>query len=313
MKQPLKLRWVLAHIPYDLFLRSANAFCKAINERTNGAIEVEVMGKDEWEKKYNNGEQIGNLGVMKRVASGEIHMSQTYSTVLGNLNKDFFALDLPYLFRDHDHATRVLDGEIGKKLLSGLSETSGARGLAFTYSGGYKMMAVNNNATSIKDLEGQTLRCGKSPVSEATFRAIGAEPLPMGVDGFAESVVAGECEGGENVFPRYFRSSVNTVTNTVANTEHALFLTSIVISNKVWDILTEEQRNVIKECAQIAATEERKESLVDGAAAKQRALSEGIEVVEWSDKAINEFKAAVQPVYEQFGEYADLVAKIKNS
>lgn len=313
MKQPLKLRWVLAHIPYDLFLRSANAFCKAINERTNGAIEVEVMGKDEWEKKYNNGEQIGNLGVMKRVASGEIHMSQTYSTVLGNLNKDFFALDLPYLFRDHDHATRVLDGEIGKKLLSGLSETSGARGLAFTYSGGYKMMAVNNNATSIKDLEGQTLRCGKSPVSEATFRAIGAEPLPMGVDGFAESVAAGECEGGENVFPRYFRSSVNTVTNTVANTEHALFLTSIVISNKVWDILTEEQRNVIKECAQIAATEERKESLVDGAAAKQRALSEGIEVVEWSDKAINEFKAAVQPVYEQFGEYADLVAKIKNS
>jgi len=313
MTQPLKLRWVLAHIPYDLFLRSANAFCKAINERTNGAIEVEVMGKDEWEKKYNNGVEIGNLGVMKKVASGEIHMSQTYSTVLGHLNKDFFALDLPFLFRDHDHATRVLDGEIGKKLLSGLSETSGARGLAFTYSGGYKMMAVNKNAESIKDLEGQTLRCGKSPVSEATFRAIGAEPLAMGVDGFAESVAAGECEGGENVFPRYFRSSVNTVTNTVANTEHALFLTSIVISSKVWNILTEEQRNVIKECAQIAATEERKESLIDGAAAKQRALSEGIEVVEWSNEAINEFKAAVQPVYEQFGEYADLVAKIKNS
>lgn len=313
MTQPLKLRWVLAHIPYDLFLRSANAFCKAINEKTNGAIEVEVMGKDEWVEKYNNGEDVGNLGIMKRVANGEIHMSQTYSTVLGHLNKDFFALDLPFLFRDHDHATRVLDGEIGKKLLSGLSETSGARGLAFTYSGGYKMMAVNNHAKNIADLEGQTLRCGKSPVSEATFRAIGAEPFPMGVDGFAESVAAGECEGGENVFPRYFRSSVNTVTNTVANTEHALFLTSIVISNKVWNILTEEQQNVIKECAQIAATEERKESLVDGAAAKQRAINEGIEVVEWSSEAINEFKAAVQPVYEQFGEYADLVAKIKNS
>lgn len=316
MTQPLKLRWVLAHIPYDLFLRSANAFCKAINERTNGAIEVEVMGKDEWVEKYHNGVDIGNLGVMKKVASGEIHMSQTYSTVLGHLNKDFFALDLPFLFRDHAHATRVLDGEIGKQLLSGLAETSGARGLAFTYSGGYKMMAVNKDAKSIKDLEGQTLRCGISPVSEATFRAIGADPFPKGVDGFAESIAAGECVGGENVFPRYFRSQVNTVTNTVIDTEHALFLTSIVISTKVWSQLTEEQREIIKECAQVAATEERKESLIDGAAAKARAVNEGIEVVEWSDQSIAEFKSAVEPVYQQFADYfsdAELVAKIKNA
>lgn len=44
----LKLRWVLAHVPYDLFLRSANAFAKAINEKTNGAIEIEILGKNEW-------------------------------------------------------------------------------------------------------------------------------------------------------------------------------------------------------------------------------------------------------------------------
>jgi TRAP-type C4-dicarboxylate transport system substrate-binding protein len=197
-----------------------------------------------------------------------------------------------------------------------LAETSGARGLAFTYSGGYKMMAVNKDAKSIKDLEGQTLRCGISPVSEATFRAIGADPFPKGVDGFAESVAAGECVGGENVFPRYFRSQVNTVTNTVIDTEHALFLTSIVISTKVWAQLTEEQREIIKECAQVAATEERKESLIDGAAAKARAVNEGIEVVEWSDQSITEFKSAVEPVYQQFADYfsdAELVAKIKNA
>lgn len=312
MTEPLKIRWVLAHVPYDLFLRSANAFARAIAEKTNGAIEIEVLGKNEWEEKYNHGVEISNGSFLKLLSKGAIEMSQTYSTVLGRFNEEMYVLDMPFLFENHEHAARVLDGEVGQRLMSGLTE-NGARGLAFTYSGGYKMMAVNGRAESIKDLKGQTLRCGSSPVSEATFKAIGADPLPLGVDGFADAVAAGDCVGGENVFPRYFRSNVNKVTNTVANTEHALFLTSIVISEKVWNKLTAEQQDLMRECAQIAAKEERHESLVDGAAAVERCAQEGIEVIGWSDEAIAEFKAAVQPVYEQFTEYADLVAKIKNS
>lgn len=312
MTEPLKIRWVLAHIPYDLFLRSANAFARAVAEKTNGAIEIEVLGKNEWEQKYNHGIEISNGSFLKLLSKGAIEMSQTYSTILGRMNDEFYVLDMPFLFEDHAHAARVLDGEVGQHLLSSLSE-NGARGLAFTYSGGYKMMAVNKRAESIKDLEGQTLRCGTSPVSEATFKAIGAIPFPKGVDGFADSVTAGECEGGENVFPRYFRSNVNKVTNAVANTEHSLFLTSIVISEKVWNKLTAEQQEILRECAQIAAREERHESLVDGAAAVERCAQEGIEVITWSNEAIAEFKSAVEPVYAQFSEYAELVAKIKKA
>lgn len=315
MSQKLKLTWVLAHVPYDLFLRSANAFSKAVSEKTNGAIEVEVLGKNEWEEKYNNGVEATNGEILKRLEAGDIAMSQTYSTVLGSMNNDFYALDMPFVFENHDHAARVLDGEVGEYLLDALSTTSGARGLAFTYSGGYKMMAVNKNVHSIADFAGMKLRCGTSPVSRATFEALGAEALPMGVDGFTPSVATGECEGGENVFPRYFRSAVNTVTNTVANTEHALFLTSIVISNQVWDTLTEEQKEVIAEAAKIAATEERHESLVDGAAAYDRAVEEGIKVIEWTPEAIEEFKGAMESVYSQFdGAFSiDLVGKINEA
>ena len=313
-QQTLKLTWVLAHVPYDLFLRSANAFAKSVAEQSNGAIEIEVLGKTEWEEKYHGGTDMGNRGILRKLEAGEIAMSQTYSTVLGMLNEDFYALDMPFLFEGHEHAARVLDGEVGEYLLSGLSKTSGARGLAFTYSGGYKMIALNKDVRSIGDFAGMKLRCGTSPVSEATFRAIGAEPLAMGVDGFTPSVAAGECEGGENVFPRYFRSAVNTVTDFVADTEHALFLTSIVISNKVWDSLTQEQRDIIAKAAKVAAVEEREESLIDGAAAKVRATEEGIQVVAWTPEAIAEFKAAVGSVYSEFdGHFStDLVKQIKD-
>ena len=296
----LKLRWILAHVPYDLFLRSANAFAKAIKEKTHGSIDVEVLGKNEWEQKYNNGVEVSNFEAMELCAAGEFEMSQVYSTLLGKLDRDFYVLDYPFLFKNHDHATRVLDGEIGQGLLQNLADKANVRGMAFTYSGGYKMLATNKKIEKISDMKGMKLRCGMSPISDATFRAIGVTPLPLGIDGFTDSVANKEVDGGENVFPRYYRSNVDKVTSVINNTQHALFLTTIIINKQLWEeILTEEQRQIIQECAQIAATEERKESLIDGDAALARARSENREIVEWSQEAVEEFKQAVEPLYEE--------------
>lgn len=316
MSTPLKLRWVLAHVPYDLFLRSANAFAKAINERTNGAIEVEILGKPEWEQKYNNGVEVGNFKLIKMLEAGEFEMSQTYSTILGQLNSDFYALDMPFLFTDHDHATRVLDGNVGKFLLKSLGKTSGARGLAFTYSGGYKLIAANKEITSIADLKDMHLRCGHSPISKATFESIGATTEALGVDGFVDAMKNDQVDGGENVFPRYFRSNVDKVTNTVAVTNHALFLTSIIINKTVWDSLTDEQRDIIEDCARTAAVEERKESLRDNVEVKDRCEQQGIKVIDWSQTAVDEFKAATATVYDQFENFFSdkkLINRIKKS
>lgn len=316
MKSPLNLKWVLAHVPYDLFLRAANAFSKEIAEKTNGEITVEILGKPDWEEKYNNGVKITNLELINRVEKGEVEMTQLYTTTLGRANKDFFALDLPYLFRDHDHAARVFDGEVGKGILEGLAKTSGVRGLAFTYSGGYKMMATNKKIHSLKDLSGMTMRCGISPVSFETFKAAGMNPVPKGVDGFADAVAEGEVEGGEQTFPRYFRSRVNTVTSHVSTTDHALFLTSIIISSKIWDTLSDEHKRIIEEAVSVAAFREREESLIDGDLAKQRCKTEGIEVNEWNEDLRKEFQQATESVYDKFDKFfidPEIVKKILNS
>ena len=316
MSQPLKLRWVLAHVPYDLFLRAANHFAKTVEERTNGAIQVEVMGKPEWEKEYNNGEAINIFKLLRKLAEGEFEMSQMYSTVLGQVNNDWYALDMPFLFKDHDHATRVLDGNIGEYLLKGLGRTSNLRGLAFTYSGGYKMIASNKAIGSVEDLKGMHVRCGHSPVSKATFESLGATTEAMGVDGFVDAMNNNQVDGGENVFPRYFRSNVDKVTNSVSLTDHAMFLTSIIINKDIWNSLTEEQQTILQECAYKAAEEERKQSLIDGADALQRARNEGIEVVEWNEDELNRFKDIVEPIHGQFNELffdKQLVNRIKKA
>lgn len=317
METPLKIRWILAHVPYDLFLRSALSFAEAIKKKTNGSIEVEVLGKNEWEEKFNNGTKVNYTELLDHMGADKFEMSQIYSECLGRKHSDFYALGYPFLFKDHDHATRVLDGEIGEAMLNKLEEKSNLKGLAFTYSGGYKMIAANKKITKIADLKGLVVRCARNPVSTATFNAIGVKTQPLGIDGFVDAISNGEVDCGENVFPRYFRSEVNKVTNSIANTKHALFLTSIIVNSKFWnETLTAEQRVIFKECAMIAAVEERKASLIDGEQAQVKAVAEDIAVIEWSDEAIEEFKTAVQkldPKFENAFSIPNLIKKIRLS
>jgi TRAP-type C4-dicarboxylate transport system substrate-binding protein len=317
METPLKIRWILSHVPYDLFLRSAMAFAEVIKQKTNGSIEVEVLGKNEWEEKYNNGIKVNYTELLDQMSAGEFEMSQVYSEMLARTHNDFYALGYPFLFRDHEHATRVLDGEIGEAMLNTLEEKSNIKGLAFTYSGGYKMIAANKKITKIADLKGLRVRCATNPVSIATFNAIGVKTQPLGIDGFVDAISNGEVDCGENVFPRYFRSEVDKVTNSIANTKHALFLTSIIVNSKFWnETLTAEQRIIFKECAMIAAAEERKASLLDGEQAQVKAVAENIDIVEWSDEAIDEFKTAVQSLdskFENAFSIPNLIGKIRLS
>ena len=44
------------------------------------------------------------------------------------------------LFRDHAHAANVLEGPVGQKLMDDMAEKTNIKGLACTYSGGYRMI-----------------------------------------------------------------------------------------------------------------------------------------------------------------------------
>ena len=85
-------------------------------------------------------------------------MSQMYTTTLGEFNKDLFVLDMPFLFRSHEHAAQVLEGQIGQSLMAGLAKSSNIQGLAFTYSGGYRMIAATKALKTVDDFKDVRIR-----------------------------------------------------------------------------------------------------------------------------------------------------------
>lgn len=298
-----QVKWVLAHEPIELFIRAAKVFAAEVNARAPEQLEIEVMTMSEYSQKYNNGVLVSKHELVDLLDSGKIEMSQTYTITLGKINKDFFALDLPFLFKDHDHASRVFEGDVGAGLLDSLQETKKIKGLAFTYSGGFRIIPGNEPVARIEDLRGIKVRTSHSPVAIETFRTLGADVVPMELEELSENLGSANVAIGESTYPRVYALGHDKVSKVINHTEHSLFLTSILIGTDFWNTLSAELQAVVAESAKVAARYERVISIDDVAKTQARAEADGIEVIKMSKEEQARFAAETKVVYEKFADY----------
>jgi TRAP-type C4-dicarboxylate transport system substrate-binding protein len=308
------VKWVLAHEPIELFIRAAKVFAAEVNARAPEQLEIEVMTMSEYSQKYNGGVLVTKHELVDLLDSGKIEMSQTYTITLGKNNKDFFALDLPFLFKDHDHASRVFEGDVGAGLLDSLQEIKKIKGLAFTYSGGFRIIPGNEPVARIEDLRGIKVRTSHSPVAIETFRTLGADVVPMELEELSENLGSANVAVGESTYPRVYALGHDKVSKVINHTEHSLFLTSILIGTDFWNTLSAELQAVVAESAKVAARYERVISIDDVAKTQARAEADGIEVIKMSKEEQARFAAETKVVYDKFQDYftAGLVQSIQS-
>ena len=310
-----KIRWVLAHEPYDLFLRAAEKFSSEVKAKTNGEIEIEVLGLTEYVEQYMEGQQLDRYEIRKLVDNGTIEMSQMYTTTLGLVDQDMFVLDMPFLFEDHAHAARVLDGAIGQELMDSLAAKSNIKGLAFTYSGGFRAIIGNKVIESVEDMQGMKVRVAHSPVAESTMKAVGAEPVVIQIENLADALGNKQVDIGESTYPRIYSMKQNETASVINHTEHSLFLTTIIMNKGLWNELTVEQQKIFQDAALSAAHIERAESLEDIQITRERAVKDGIKVVDLKETVRDEFKAATEVVYSELSDMfrPGLIEEIKRA
>jgi len=307
------VKWVIAHEPIHLFLRTAEAFAAEIEETTKGALKIEVLTVPEYVEKYND-EAVRDAGgtyesIFDALDDNRISMSQTVVSAFGKINKDFYALDLPFLFRDHDHVSSVVDGPIGKILCDSLAERSGLRGLAFTYSGGYRVIGSNKPIVSLNDLQDSTVRVNGNPVNFMTMQNIGAQPKTHNELGYGyDEIEQGSLDAAETTYLRFKGTHV-------LKTQHSMFMTTIAVSKKFWNELDETTQELFKVAAANAAAIERKWSIEDCEKFEQDCDKNGITISSMTDVDRTNLKALTQSVYDVVDEFftPGFVANIRNT
>ena len=301
MKQ---IRWVIAHEPIDLFLRAAERFSNKVRKETKGALDIEILSLSEYSKKYNNGEKVTKHDLLGLMGEGKVEASQMYTTWLGEWSKDMWVLDMPFLFKDHDHADRVLEGDIGESLLESLTKTSPVRGLAFTYSGGYRVIPSLKEIDSVEAFQGMKIRTARSPVAADTFRAVGAEVVDtVELEEMNQACKDGIIEAGESTFVRILPLEQGKTFGKVNDTAHSLFLTSIIIGTEFWNTLDEATQKIMKDAALEAARLERKESVEQIDEIIQACEKENVQVHRLSEEETSKFKKATESLYDKYKNF----------
>jgi TRAP-type C4-dicarboxylate transport system substrate-binding protein len=292
-----------------LFQRTAEAFGNKISQLTDGRITVEVLTVAEFAEKYN---KPTDLEPMVWMQSGDCEMSQIHVERIGQWHSpDFFALEMPFLFSSHDHATRVLEGPIGQQLLTNLETTSPARGLAFTYSGGYRCIAFDRAVTTADDLVGLSLVTNMNPISIDTARAFGCTAVPTNKQDrhVPENNYATGLNGNngiETTIPRFEREARSDTHRYVSNTQHSMYLTSILIAKDFWNKLSAEDQALMQDAALHSSRLERQWSVdeAEETAASQEIQDRiGMVYSDFSTEERAKLAEKVQPLYAKYRDF----------
>lgn len=298
----IKLKWVIAHEPAYLFYRVAEDFKRLVNQHKDVVnVDIEILTNSEYNEKYSPSESVTRHNLWKLLQDGTVQITQMQTTSLAKqFNRQMHVLDLPFLFDNHDQAQDALEGDVGQYLLNNFDESSRLKGLAYTYSGGFRLMPFAGAVSSLAELVGKPVRSGMSDIAQDTIRAFGFNPVPTEIDQVSAAINAEQAVGAEHVAQRLFPDQCEDWINTIVDTEHSLFLTSIVVNVDWWNNLDQQVQDIFSKCAIEAARNERELSVQDGYSSLDKLAKNGVKIIKLTQEQKQELRDCVQSVYKKY-------------
>jgi len=311
----VKLTWIIAHEPAYLFHRVAADFKRIVNENSkNINIDIEILSAEEYNEKYSPNTPASRHNLWKFLQDNSVQIAQMQTTSLARqFNKEMHVLDMPFIFDDHNHAAEVLEGDVGTFLLNNFDKSSNLKGLAYTYSGGFRLMPLNKTVSSLGEIMGATIRSGMSEIAQDTMKAFGFTPVPTEIDEVSSVIESGEAIGAEHVAQRLLPDQCDDWIKTIIDTQHSLFLTSIVVNNDWWNSLDQEVQDIFMQAAKEAAKNERALSLVDGEKSVNKLVDNGVKLINLSAEEMNSLKQMTKPVYDKYESSLSFINQIRKN
>lgn len=300
--EPVVMKLATTVNEQDSFQLAAEKFKELVEEKTEGAYQIEI---------YPDGKLGDEATLLESMSAGELDLGIVTSGPFVNFSKDMGVLDMPFLFANNEEAHKVLDGQVGQDLLDTL-ENANLKGLAYAERGFRNLTNSVKPVTTVADMKGLKLRVMENEVYSKTFAALGANASPMAWQETLTALQNGAIEGQENpinVICSYKLWESNQKYATL--TRHSYSTAIITMSLEKFNALPEDVQAIFKESAQAAAEYEREWVAENEATQLQEMKDNGIEVVE--DPDLESFKTAVQPVYDEYSQYADYLTRISDA
>jgi tripartite ATP-independent transporter DctP family solute receptor len=285
----------------DSFYVCATKFSELVEERTNGAYDIQL---------FPNSSLGDERTMLESMQMGTLDSGIITSGPFVNFVPEFGVLDLPFLFPDNASAYKVLDGEIGKEILSKL-EDHDLKGLAYAERGFRNLTNSVRPVRTAEDIKDLKIRVMENEVYLSAFKAMDVNAVPMAWTEALTALQQGTIQGQENPVNVIHAYKMWDSQKHVTMTRHAYAAAVITFSEEKFNSLPADVQEIFVQAAQEAAEYERAWVAENEEAQIADLKANGMELIEEPD--LESFRQAVQAVYEQYPQYSEYLTRIKEA
>lgn len=288
----LELRFAHNLAPTEPFHQAAEAFAKAVAERSGGAIAVTVFPS----------EQLGpNKEMLELAKQGANVITLTDAGYLADFVPDIGVMQGPYLIEDPADFEKLLASDLYGEWV-GQAKGVGIMPLAFNWYIGSRHVIADRPIRSVADFQGLTIRVPPIQMYIRTFEALGARPVTLQWSEVYTGLSQGVVDAAEAPLPTIFSNRLNEVRKVVSLTGHFAAFLGISMSATLFDSLPPEHQAILLEEAAAAGKLLTELTQARVASVRDELTAAGVEIVEIQDVAA--FQAATAGVYGSFDNWS---------
>jgi TRAP-type transport system periplasmic protein len=282
--------------------KAAQMMAAAVAKRTGGAVTIKIFPAN----KLGDGNE-----VLEQQIQGVVDLSLPTQPMLDKYgkagNKPFAVVMLPFVFKNYQHAWRVLDGPFAKWIAPKF-DALGLVHLA-NWEWGFRNMTNNKRPVfSPADAKGLKIRTPGEIQLQATMESAGAIVTKINFKELPMALKQGVVDGQENPLSVIHHYKLYEVQPHLALTDHVYNSMMAVASKKTWAKLSADQQKILTEEAKKAGQWFRDEQQKEEKSLIAKLQATGMKIT-LPDRGA--FKASMKYAYDKIGEYAgkDNVAK----
>jgi tripartite ATP-independent transporter DctP family solute receptor len=280
----------------------AKTFCDDVEKGTQGRYRCQH---------FPSGALGGEREEIEAVQLGTQDLVLTATGPVGNFVPEVKIVDIPFLFRDYDHARKVLDSEIGQDILAKFP-SKGIIALSWMENGFRHMTNNKRDIVKPEDVKGLKMRTMENKVHMDGYRAFGILPTPMPFPELYGALQQGVVDGQENPLPVILDSKFSQVQKHISLTGHAYSPAMLLLAPKVWNKLSDADKKVFLDAAKNGCAAQRQRVSDDDAKGVAELEKQGMKVTRNVDKSA--FLAALKTTYESYAKEfgAENIKKIQD-
>lgn len=267
------------------FHEGAEMLAKLVDERTEGAVKIEL---------YPAGQLTKDSNFPREIMAGTVDAGLSPTLYWTGVMPIAGIFDVPYLVRSHEEARKVLAGEVGQRLLDALEEFN-AVGLGYF---NYGFGIFGTRETQLRepaDFEGLKMRTNND-IGAQLLQAFGASPTFMSGGEVYLGLQQGTIDGTHTGLSSVLSRNMDEVLGYLTIDNHNMIPYFVMIRKEVFDQLSDDEQKILREAVSEAGDSVAREMEAADADAAEQLRGRGVTVDELTAEQLAEWAEAAAPV-----------------